>query len=123
MDAAERREWTNEGGPERLDRALAAAWNDLSRSRLQALIREGRVSVEGTTATDPSQKLATGSNVVLDLPPPAPAEPVGEAIALSVVFVEGEAEWRLREVGGPVVPDRVNTSGATVDLRPLRHPV
>jgi 23S rRNA pseudouridine1911/1915/1917 synthase len=34
-------------GAERLDRMLARAFPDLSRSRLQALIREGRVSLSG----------------------------------------------------------------------------
>ncbi|HEX2555344.1 MAG TPA: RluA family pseudouridine synthase [Microvirga sp.] len=72
--------------PQRLDRALAAAWADLSRSRLQALIRDGRVAVDGAAVTDPSLKCAGGAKVTLDLPPPAPAEPLGEAIALDVVY-------------------------------------
>jgi 23S rRNA pseudouridine1911/1915/1917 synthase len=115
LDAAERREWKNEGGPERLDRALAAAWGDLSRSRLQALIREGRVSVEGTTATDPSQKLATGSNVVLDLPPPAPAEPLGEAMALSVVYEDGDVIVIDKPAGLVVHPAAGHESGTLVN--------
>jgi 23S rRNA pseudouridine1911/1915/1917 synthase len=76
--------------PERLDRALAAAWNDLSRSRLQALIREGHVAVNGTAVTDPGQKVPGGAAVTLDLPPAAPAQPLGEAIALHVVH---EDDW------------------------------
>jgi 23S rRNA pseudouridine1911/1915/1917 synthase len=72
--------------PERLDRVLAAAWGDLSRSRLQALIREGHVAVGGTAVMDPGRKIAGGAGVTLDLPPPVPAEPEGEAIALQVVY-------------------------------------
>jgi 23S rRNA pseudouridine1911/1915/1917 synthase len=115
LDAAERREWTNEGGPERLDRALAAAWSDLSRSRLQALIREGRVSVEGATATDPSQKLATGSSVVLDLPPPAPAEPLGEAMALSVIYEDDDVIVLDKPAGLVVHPAAGHESGTLVN--------
>jgi 23S rRNA pseudouridine1911/1915/1917 synthase len=72
--------------PERLDRVLAASWADLSRSRLQGLIRAGHVAVDGAVATDPGRKVAGGAGIALDLPPPAAAEPAGEAIALQVVF-------------------------------------
>ncbi len=72
--------------PQRLDRALAVLWSDLSRSRLQALIREGHVAVSGVAVTDPGQKVPGGAAVTLDLPPPVAAEPQGEAIALQVVY-------------------------------------
>jgi 23S rRNA pseudouridine1911/1915/1917 synthase len=75
-----------EAPPERIDRALALAWGDLSRSRLQALIREGNVEVNGHAVTDPGQKVGRGASIALTLPPPAPAEPLGEAIALAVVY-------------------------------------
>jgi 23S rRNA pseudouridine1911/1915/1917 synthase len=88
VSEASRREWIvpPEASPERLDRVLAAAWSDLSRSRLQALIREGRVTGNGTALRDPGQKVAAGMALALDLPPPIPAEPRGEAIALDVVY-------------------------------------
>ena len=72
--------------PQRLDRALAVLWSDLSRSRLQALIRDGHVAVNGAAVTDPGQKVPGGAAVSLDLPPPVPAEPLAEAIALQVVY-------------------------------------
>jgi 23S rRNA pseudouridine1911/1915/1917 synthase len=72
--------------PQRLDRALAVLWSDLSRSRLQALIRDGHVAVNGVAVTDPGQKVPGGAAVSLDLPPPVPAEPLAEAIALQVVY-------------------------------------
>jgi 23S rRNA pseudouridine1911/1915/1917 synthase len=115
LGAAERREWTNEGGPERLDRALAGAWSDLSRSRLQALIRDGRVSVEGAAATDPSQKLSTGARVLLDLPPPAPAAPKGEAMALSVVYEDDDVIVIDKPAGLVVHPAAGHESGTLVN--------
>ena len=85
MDGIERREWLHAGAAERLDRVLAQAWRDLSRSRLQALIRDGRVTLDGAPARDPGQRIAPGSRARLDLPPAAPAEPAGETMALAVV--------------------------------------
>ncbi len=73
-------------GRERLDRVLAEAWRDLSRSRLQALIRGGRASVDGVPVTDPAAKVSAGARIRLALPPPEPAEPAAEAIALSVIY-------------------------------------
>ena len=59
---------------------------DLSRSRLQALIRDGRVAVDGAVVRDPSLKVRPGAAIALAMPPAAPAEPRGEAIALAVVY-------------------------------------
>src|SRR5436190_9495437 len=53
---------------ERLDRFLAAAQADLSRSRLQGLIREGRVLVNGRAARA-SLRLHDGDRVRVELPP------------------------------------------------------
>jgi 23S rRNA pseudouridine1911/1915/1917 synthase len=77
-----------EGGA-RLDRYLAERPElqeaHLSRSRIKALIEEGRVTLRGATASDPSKKLAEGDEIVVEVPPPAPAEPLAEDIALDIV--------------------------------------
>jgi 23S rRNA pseudouridine1911/1915/1917 synthase len=78
------------GAPDRLDRILARAWTDLSRSRLQALIREGCVTVDGKPALDPSAKVGAGARVSVVVPSAAPAEPEGEAIALAVVYEDDD---------------------------------
>ena len=80
----------DEDAPDRLDRMLARAWPDLSRSRLQALIRGGRVRVDGKVAADPGAKAGAGAEVVLDLPPAVAAEPQGEAIALAVTYEDDD---------------------------------
>ena len=74
----------------RLDRALADVWPDLSRSRLQALIRDGRLSVDGAALCDPSFKVRAGAQVTLEEPPAAAPEPQGEAISLAVVYEDGD---------------------------------
>jgi 23S rRNA pseudouridine1911/1915/1917 synthase len=76
--------------PDRLDRILARAWTDLSRSRLQALIRSGHVEVDGEIAADPAAKIGAGTHIVLDMPPAAPAEPQAEAIALVIAYEDDD---------------------------------
>ena len=58
----------------RLDRHLAEVWPDLSRSRLQDLIREGHVSVAGRPVSKPRQALAAGDPVVVQIPAPTVAD-------------------------------------------------
>ncbi len=70
---------------ERLDRHLAAAVPALSRSRIQSLIAEGRVQVNGRVPSRPGQKLKGGERIAIALPPPEPAAPEPEAIALSIL--------------------------------------
>jgi 23S rRNA pseudouridine1911/1915/1917 synthase len=52
--------------PQRIDRYLGQALNWRSRARLQRVIREGRVSVNGETAK-PSRKVRHGDAIVLEL--------------------------------------------------------
>lgn len=70
---------------ERLDKALAAAAPELSRARLQALMAEGAVSLDGAAMTDASAKARPGAYQIL-VPPPAPAIPEPQAIPLTVLF-------------------------------------
>ena len=79
---------------ERLDRFLATAQTDLSRNRLQALIRAGRVQVNGRPGRA-SQRLKSGDRVLLELPGPEELRTGGlkpEARPLEVVF---EDAWLL----------------------------
>lgn len=70
---------------QRLDKALAPLFPDLSRARLQALISEGRLSADGQPVTDASRKAKAGTYVLL-VPPPIPADPEPEAIPLVVLY-------------------------------------
>ncbi|HEY8381947.1 MAG TPA: RluA family pseudouridine synthase [Microvirga sp.] len=114
-DGAEQRSWTSAEAADRLDRALAQAFADLSRSRLQALIRDGRVTVDGRVASDPSQRVAAGASVVLDLPPAAPAEPSGEAIALAVVHEDDHVIVIDKPAGLVVHPAAGHQTGTLVN--------
>src|SRR5437764_1683555 len=70
----------------RLDRVLAQKIPELSRSRLKALILDGRVSAGQGAITDPAFHVSAGDTIRVDVPPPQPAEPKGENIPLDTVY-------------------------------------
>jgi 23S rRNA pseudouridine1911/1915/1917 synthase len=111
------REWTLEEGiaPERLDRVMARLWSDLSRSRLQALIRDGRVTVNDAPALDPSGKVAAGARIALVVPPATPAEPLGEAMALQIVYEDDDLIVIDKPAGLVVHPAAGHESGTLVN--------
>ena len=114
---AERRAWRvdPDAPSDRLDRLLVGAFADLSRSRLQALIREGHVTVDGLPVTAPSAKIAAGSELSLTIPPAAPAEPRPESIALDIVY-EDEALIVIDKPAGLVVhPGAGHENGTLVN--------
>ncbi|MEZ5953715.1 MAG: RluA family pseudouridine synthase [Hyphomonas sp.] len=77
-------------GPEdagqRLDVFLAAKADDLSRSRLKALILEGAVTTAGAVETNPKKPVIAGAVYVVHLPEPVPAEPEPQDIPLDILF-------------------------------------
>jgi 23S rRNA pseudouridine1911/1915/1917 synthase len=98
-----------EAAGERLDRTLAGHAPDLSRARIQALIAEGRVRLDGVVLTSASTKAAPGEYEI-EVPPPLPAEPAPQAIPLSVLFEDAQLIVVDKPAGmavhpGPGVPD------------------
>jgi len=77
-------------GGRRLDQLLAAALPALSRSRLKALILEGRVASAGAVISEPSRRVKPGERFDVAVPPAAPAAPRAQAIPLEILF-EDEA--------------------------------
>jgi 23S rRNA pseudouridine1911/1915/1917 synthase len=75
---------------ERLDRALSRLVPSLSRTRIQALARSGKVTRAGIALTDPAMRVAAGDRLVLALPAPEPAEPAAQAIPLAVVYEDDD---------------------------------
>lgn len=74
----------------RLDKLLANALPDLSRSRLKALITDGQVTLTDTsgrqTIPAPSRSVKLGDAVKVTIPEPVDADPVAEDIPLDIVF-------------------------------------
>jgi 23S rRNA pseudouridine1911/1915/1917 synthase len=71
---------------ERLDRFLAGALGELSRSRIKALILAGEASVDGAAARDPATRVRPGQTVRLRVPAAAEPAPRPQAIPLAVVY-------------------------------------
>ncbi len=76
---------------QRLDRALAMALPQLTRSRVKALIESRRVALaDGRTIEEPSHKVKTGERFVVDIPEPEPAEPRAQAIDLDILYEDSD---------------------------------
>lgn len=75
-----------EAQPERLDKILTAHLPEFSRSRLQGLIKDGQVFVDGAVARKAGQVLEPGAQISLHLPPVQPSSLVPEKIPLDIVF-------------------------------------
>ncbi len=73
-------------GGGRVDKVLAQALPELSRTRLKALILEGRVCCEGETISDPSAAVKPGQELVVSVPPAVEAVPQAADMALDVVY-------------------------------------
>ena len=101
--------------PDRLDRYLAAHDEvPLTRSRIQHLIDDGRVLVDGRPV--PSRhRLTGGETIEIDIPPPPPPRAVPEPIPLDVVY-EDEFLLVVNKPPGMVThPAAGNYSGTLVN--------
>jgi 23S rRNA pseudouridine1911/1915/1917 synthase len=87
---------------------------DLSRSRLQSLIRQGRVRLDGRVAVKVSQAVQGGEAVELTIPPPLPSELVPESIPLEVVFENQDLLLVNKPAGMVVHPSPGHVSGTLV---------
>jgi 23S rRNA pseudouridine1911/1915/1917 synthase len=73
----------------RLDKYLGGRFNHFSRTRLQKLIRQQGVNVNGTPAK-PSHKLNPGDEIDLILPPREVTELIPEDIPINVIFEDDQ---------------------------------
>ena len=72
---------------QRIDVVLTRALPELTRSRLQSLIRDGAVRrVDGATIEVPGLRVKSGDVFAIAIPDAEPAEPEGENIPLDVVY-------------------------------------
>jgi 23S rRNA pseudouridine1911/1915/1917 synthase len=100
---------------QRLDRALAAFVNDLSRSRLKTLILAGHVAISGRTIRDPGHHVNVGDEVALMVPEATPAAPRPENIPLAVVHEDADIIVIDKPAGLVVHPAAGNWTGTLVN--------
>jgi 23S rRNA pseudouridine1911/1915/1917 synthase len=70
---------------QRLDRFLSERLPELSRTRLQALIREGRVTLGAKTIEDVKYPVKPGDIFDIEVPAPAPAVPQAQDLPLTIL--------------------------------------
>ena len=103
----------------RLDRVLAsrseAEGLGLSRTRLQQLIRDGLVDVDGSAVRDPGVKTKAGAHVRIVVPPPQKLDVAGEDIPLNIVLEDKHLLVIDKPAGLVVHPGAGNRSGTLVN--------
>lgn len=101
--------------PERLDKFLVGLLQEFSRSRIQGLIANGCVDVNGLAARKAGQTLESGSTVIVRIPPPAPTNLVAEEIPLNIVFENDDLIVVNKPAGMVVHPAAGHSSGTLVN--------
>ncbi|WP_254473071.1 RluA family pseudouridine synthase [Bartonella sp. B1098] len=108
---------TDEGAlGQRLDQWLAKQYRTvLSRSRLQTLIREGCLKIDGQFIKEPKTKLKPNQTIELAMPDLRDAEPSAEAIALDILFEDDYVIVINKPAGLVVHPGNGNWTGTLVN--------
>ena len=87
----------------RLD-AVASPLADVTRSRMEKLIREGQVEVNGNTETKPSRSVEIGDSVRVLLPDPAPTHLEAQEIPLNILYQDKDLAVVYKPSGMTVHP-------------------
>ena len=99
---------------ERLD-VFAAALAGVTRSRAGALIREGRVAVDGAAQAKAGFRLKPGMAVAVEVPEAAPVTVEAEDIDLDIVYQDDDLAVVFKPSGMVVHPAAGNESGTLVN--------
>lgn len=108
------------GGSARLDKFLVIKLPEFSRTRLQTLIENGSILVDGTVAHKSGQKLYHGNMIQVHIPPPEPTRLVPEDIPLDIIF-ENEDLMVVNKPAGMVVHPAAGHQSGTLVHAALAH--
>ncbi|OLP19348.1 pseudouridine synthase [Leptolyngbya sp. 'hensonii'] len=100
---------------DRLDRVLAEQLPDLSRSRLQKLIEQGQVRVNGQVCTSKKASIAVGDQLQVILPDAEPLDVQAEAIPLDILYEDESLLILNKPVGLVVHPAPGHATGTLVN--------
>jgi 23S rRNA pseudouridine1911/1915/1917 synthase len=110
----------HEKEPQRLDKFLVLCLPGFSRSRLQGLIKEGRVSVDGSVAGKSGQILEGLAEVRVAIPPSQPGRLLPEPIPIDIIF-ENQDLIVINKPAGMVVHPAAGHSSGTLVQAALAH--
>jgi len=102
------------GQETRLDKFLVQSLPEHSRTRLQALIHEGAVSVDSQPVTKTGFVLEAGKRVSINVPDPEPVELQAEDIPLDIVYENDDLVIINKPAGMVVHPAPGHSSGTLV---------
>ncbi len=99
---------------QRLDRFLASVLDSHSRSQVQKLIADGRVTLE---RREPRANLAMreGEKITVDVPEMTPSAAVAEALPLEILYQDGDLAVLNKPAGMVVHPGAGHASGTLVN--------
>ncbi|MEO1608060.1 MAG: RluA family pseudouridine synthase [Pseudomonadota bacterium] len=104
-----------EASGSRLDKFVAAAVSELSRQRVQGLIKAGNVMVDGDPCLDAKCKVRENQKVSVALPPLEPAGIMAEAIPLNIVYEDDDVIVVDKPAGLVTHPAPGHTGGTLVN--------
>ncbi|MFL5733801.1 MAG: RluA family pseudouridine synthase [Chloroflexia bacterium] len=107
---------------ERLDRAIAGYFGDISRSYAATLIEAGAVRVNGVVAGKPGQRVKVGDLITVEMPAPRPSGLEAEDIPLSVVYEDADLLVVDKPAGMVVHPAPGHSGGTLVNALLARVP-
>jgi 23S rRNA pseudouridine1911/1915/1917 synthase len=99
----------------RLDQLLANQTDGLSRTRIKALIKDGKATLGGRTIEEPNYRVNADEEIVLVVPAPEPPEPLGEDIPLNILYEDKQLIVINKPAGLVVHPGAGNWSGTLVN--------
>ena len=98
----------------RLDKFLVQRLPEFSRARLQGLIADGFVLVNGQAAKKSGQMIDAGAKIEVRVPPPVPSALVGENIPLDIIFENDDLLVVNKPAGMVVHPAAGHETGTLV---------
>ncbi len=105
---------------QRLDKFLAAQAPELSRTRIQSLVSEGQVSLNGAVWGSASHKLKADDHITINVPEARDDTPVAEDIPLDIVY-EDDALIVINKPVGLVVHAGAGHADGTLVNALLHH--
>ncbi len=104
----------SESVPQRLDKYLVSCLPEYSRSRLQGLIKDGFVKVNGALAAKGGQSIEEGNQIEIRIPPPVPSNLIPENIPLQIIYEDKNLMVVNKPAGMVVHPAAGHATGTLV---------
>lgn len=100
--------------PQRLDKFLVTQLPAFTRSRLQKLVKEGAVTINGAAVSKAGQILNGGDTVSIQIPATSPGKLIPEDIPLDIIFENNDLMVVNKPAGMVVHPSAGHATGTLV---------